>query len=181
MKKRRLLIYLFLFFAIVAVMTVYGKQSSQQYNPDKVTGYINGMRMGIQDLYKKVPINTIRENNTVTEKQLDYLIGGIDRVYSSYLELQTMGINFHFIKEEEIKKTDVVLENILSSLQELKTSTKSDITLTKNQLEAIEELYIFLWDIYELDLYDKELGEILLNLEDVSGSHEILGKVNFQP
>ncbi|MBW8351202.1 hypothetical protein K0H71_17410 [Bacillus sp. IITD106] len=181
MKKRRLLIYLFLFFALVVVMTVYGKQSSQQYNPNKVTGYLNGLRMGIQDLYKKVPINTIRETNTLTEKQLDHLIGGVDRAYSSYLELKAMGINFHFIKEEDIKNTDVILENILSSLQELKSSTKDDINLTKNQMNDIDELYVFLWDIYELDLYDKELGEILLNLEDVSGKHEILGKVNFQP
>ncbi|MBS4199920.1 hypothetical protein KHA93_09655 [Bacillus sp. FJAT-49732] len=181
MKKKRLLIYLFLFLAIVAVMTVYGKSTSQEYSPDKVTSYINGLRMGIQDLYKKVPINQIRENNTVSESQLDHLIGGVERVYSSYSELKAMGVNFKFIKESQVNKTDVVLEHILSSLYELKTSTKGDINLSKKQMDAIEELYVYLWDMYQLDLFDKELNEILLNLEDVSRKHEALEKVSFQP
>ncbi|MCJ8009884.1 hypothetical protein ACFFF5_19375 [Lederbergia wuyishanensis] len=181
MKKKRLLIYLFLFFAIITVVTVQGRTSSQQFSPDKVTSYVNGVGMGIQDLYKKVPINDIRESNTISKSQLDHLIGGIDRVFSSYSDLKTMGINFHFIKEDEVNKTDFVLEHIFSSLLELKNSTKGDIVLTKKQMDVIEELYIYLWDIYQLEIYDKELNVILLSIEDVSKKYEALGEVSFQP
>ncbi|MCR2821934.1 hypothetical protein [Lederbergia panacisoli] len=178
MKKRRLLLYLVGFILAVGIMTIYQKTSSQEYHPEKVTSYINGLRMGIQDLYKKVPINDIRENNTISEAQLDHLLGGIERVYSSYIELKTMATTFGYMEEQDTK-TEFILNQVHLSLQELKTVSSGGIILTETQMNAIEELYKYLWDLYQLDLYDKDLDKILLKLEEVSENHESLAEVSF--
>ncbi|MBS4216898.1 hypothetical protein KHA96_01055 [Bacillus sp. FJAT-49711] len=178
MKKKRLLLYLIGFILAIGIMTIYQKSTSVEFRPERVTSYINGIRMGVQDLYKKVPINDIRENNTISEAQLDHLLGGIERVYSSYIELKTMAITFDYWKDQETK-TEIILDQVLLSFQELKTASSGDIILTKTQMNSIEELYKYLWDLYQLDLYDKDLDKILLKLEEVSENHEILSEVSF--
>ncbi|MBS4176095.1 hypothetical protein [Lederbergia citrea] len=171
MKKNRQILYLFVFLIAVGAMAVYGKSATQEFSPEKVTHYLNNMRLGIQDIYNKVPIDQIREKKTISKGQLDQLIEGSDRIFSSYLELKAIGLEFDYF-EDTNAKMETNLENIHTSLYQIKEASNGDTRLIARQIASFSEVYNFLWDLYGLDVYNMDLDEILSEMEKVSENYE---------
>lgn len=174
MKKNRQILYVILFLLAVGVMALYGRSSTEQYSEEKVINYVNSMRIAIQDIYSKVPIDDLKEEKFLSDKQLHQLNESTDRLFSSYIELKTLGTTFDFF-EEKATETEAILENVYSSLYEIDGDTK----LSDAQIAAFAEYYQFLWDVYELDMYNMDVGEILTVFENISAEHLELANMTF--
>ena len=179
MRKNRQILYAVLFLLAVGSIAVYGKSSIKEYPAEKVTNYLNGMRLGIQDIYKKAPLDDIKGTKSVTEEQLEHLNAGTEKFLSGYVELKAIGEAFDYAEESE-SETEAVMEHVHVSLNELKESADGTLGLSKAQEESFIMLYEYLWDMYQLDVYNMELDEILAGMEDVSKEYAELGKRNFQ-
>ncbi|MBS4208820.1 hypothetical protein [Bacillus sp. FJAT-50079] len=173
MKKNRLILYLFLFILFVVAMAVYGKAGTDTYTPEMKEKYTNGMRVGIERMLKKVPLHVIEENEGLSARELDRLIEGMDRIFSNYIELKEIALEYE-LYDVTATKTEEILEHVAVSFY-----NKEDKRVSQSQMESYQQLYTYLYDIHQLDMGSMEIGKLLQEIEKVSVEYEKLANESF--
>lgn len=175
-RKNRQLIYLFLFLVAVAGIFFFEKERSMEYNPDMNTKYVNTMLQGMEKILNKIPLDTIEAEKEISDENINRLLEGTERVLSGYIEMKAIGLEFNLYDQEETM-TEYIFEQVSAAFFQLKD--RKERRLSDEELASIRAYFTYLYDIYLIDLYDKELPYILIEMEKVSKNHEAVAEMAF--
>lgn len=175
-RKNRQLIYLFLFLVAVAGIFFFEKERSMEYNPDMNTKYVNTMLQGMEKILNKIPLDTIEAEKEISDENINRLLEGTERVLSGYIEMKAIGLEFNLYEQEETM-TEYIFEQVSAAFFQLKD--RKERRLSDEELASIRAYFTYLYDIYLIDLYDKELPYILIEMEKVSKNHEAVAEMAF--
>ncbi|MFD1706368.1 hypothetical protein ACFSCZ_06320 [Siminovitchia sediminis] len=172
MRRNRLLIYLFLFMAMVAAYTVYSGSNKDEFPQDQTIRYQSSMRAAAIDMIKFIKIEDIQKEHKMSKDRIASLAAGSEELLSNYTELNTIASAYLGTDHD----SGDVFEYMYLFFHNLSDLDESTVSLRENQVIYIEEIHHFLTEMVQTGLFEMELKKSLEEIEKLILSHPNLSQ-----
>jgi len=174
MKRNRLLIYLLIFTSVIFLWLSLKKTTlNKQYPEQQIQRYLMSLIVETDEILFRVPIEEISNNKQLAKDQLNKLLVSTERIFTSYTELQEINNQFH-AKAPSTNIPEEIIAGSMAFFTEMKESKNRHVN--EQQLQYLEQLYLFYKEINDLDVEKMDLDECIHQVSLISEKYQHLIK-----